>query len=187
MLDALVQLGCRIEAAPGVLSVHGVGTRPKLSEATFFLGNAGTAMRPLTAALAIVASATGAVFELRGTARMHERPIGDLVDALRALGCAVECLEREGYPPLRVSAGPAGLLLDAPIRVRGDVSSQFLSALLLALPLRSGRASSKALRNWLETSPRTRIGASRRRPAGPADTRSGGSVSYTHLRAHETV
>ncbi len=138
MLDALVQLGCRIEAAPGVLSVHGVGTRPKLSEATFFLGNAGTAMRPLTAALAIVASATGAVFELRGTARMHERPIGDLVDALRALGCAVECLEREGYPPLRVSAGPAGLLLDAPIRVRGDVSSQFLSALLLALPLRSG-------------------------------------------------
>jgi 3-phosphoshikimate 1-carboxyvinyltransferase len=69
---------------------------------------------------------------------MHERPIGDLVDALRALGCGVECLEREGFPPLRVTAGSGRLALDAPIRVRGDVSSQFLSALLLALPLRTG-------------------------------------------------
>ena len=68
---------------------------------------------------------------------MHERPIGDLVDTLRALGCGVECLEKEGYPPLRVSAGPGPLSFDAPAQVRGDVSSQFLSALLLALPLRA--------------------------------------------------
>ncbi len=138
MLDALVQLGCRIEAEPGLLTVHGVGSRPTLRDATFFLGNAGTAMRPLTAALAVVATATGASFELRGTARMHERPIGDLVDALRGIGCAVECLEQEGFPPLRVSASGGGLQLQAPIRIRGDVSSQFLSALLLALPLRGG-------------------------------------------------
>ena len=137
MLDALVQLGCRIEAEPDRLIVHGAGARPTLRVATFFLGNAGTAMRPLTAALAIVAASTGASFELRGTPRMHERPIGDLVDALRALGCGVECLGREGYPPLRVSAGNGPLLLSEPIRVRGDVSSQFLSALLLALPLRA--------------------------------------------------
>jgi 3-phosphoshikimate 1-carboxyvinyltransferase len=71
---------------------------------------------------------------------MHERPIGDLVDALRRLGCRVECLEREGFPPVRVSSGSTGLALNDPIRVRGDVSSQFLSALLLALPLRSDSA-----------------------------------------------
>ena len=141
MLDALVQLGCRIEAEPDRLIVHGAGARPGLRSATFYLGNAGTAMRPLTAALAIVAASTGASFELRGTPRMHERPIGDLVDALRALGCGVECLEREGYPPLRVTAGAGrGLALAEPIRVRGDVSSQFLSALLLALPLRADPA-----------------------------------------------
>ena len=140
MVDALMQLGCRIDRAAGSLVVHGVGHRPALREASFFLGNAGTAMRPLTAALAIVASSTGAVFELRGTPRMHERPIGDLVDALRAMGCRVDCLENEGFPPLRVCAGEHGLALDAPVRVRGDVSSQFLSALLLALPLRGGQA-----------------------------------------------
>ena len=140
MLDALVQFGCRIEAEPDRLIVHGAGARPMLRSATFFLGNAGTAMRPLTAALAIVAASTGASFELRGTPRMHERPIGDLVDALRTLGCGVECLDREGYPPLRVSAGVGPLALAEPIRVRGDVSSQFLSALLLALPLRADAA-----------------------------------------------
>src|SRR5690606_948780 len=77
-----------------------------------------------------------ACFELSGVARMHERPIGDLVDALRQLGCPVQCLQTEGYPPLRLGDGAVhALRLDAPIRVRGDVSSQFLTALLLALPL----------------------------------------------------
>ncbi|MEP7302906.1 MAG: bifunctional 3-phosphoshikimate 1-carboxyvinyltransferase/cytidylate kinase [Caldimonas sp.] len=140
MLDALVQLGCRIEAGPDRLVVHGTGARPALRSATFYLANAGTAMRPLTAALAIVAASTGASFELRGTRRMHERPIGDLVEALRGLGCVVDCLGKEGFPPLRVSAGAGPLALEQPIRVRGDVSSQFLSALLLTLPLRSDSA-----------------------------------------------
>jgi 3-phosphoshikimate 1-carboxyvinyltransferase len=137
MIDALVQLGCGIEAAPHRLTVHGLGNRPALKSATFFLGNAGTAMRPLTATLALFAASSDAVFELRGTPRMHERPIGDLIDALRALGCGVECLEREGFPPLRLSAGSGPLSFVAPLRVRGDVSSQFLSALLMALPLRA--------------------------------------------------
>ena len=91
-------------------------------------------MRPLTAALAVLAGD----FELSGVPRMHERPIGDLVDALRQLGCRIDYLGNEGYPPLRIHPAPA-LKLDAPIRVRGDVSSQFLTALLLALPL-VGRA-----------------------------------------------
>jgi 3-phosphoshikimate 1-carboxyvinyltransferase len=95
-----------------------------------FLGNAGTAMRPLTAALALI----GGDFELSGVPRMHERPIGDLVDALRQLGCNIDYLGTEGYPPLKIHPATA-LKLDAPIQVRGDVSSQFLTALLMALPL----------------------------------------------------
>jgi 3-phosphoshikimate 1-carboxyvinyltransferase len=94
-----------------------------------FMGNAGTAMRPLTAALSVL----GGDYTLRGVPRMYERPIGDLVDALRALGCAIEYLGQEGFPPLRITS-PA-LHIDAPIPVRGDVSSQFLTALLMALPL----------------------------------------------------
>ena len=137
MLDALRQLGCRIEPQPdGTLRVHGLGGQLPVRQARLFLGNAGTAMRPLTAALALLASTHGAEFELSGVPRMHERPIGDLVDALRQLGCAVDCLGQEGYPPLKLGTGsPLALQLSEPIRVRGDVSSQFLTALLLALPL----------------------------------------------------
>jgi len=137
MLKALAQLGCRIEPQPdGALRVHGLGGRLTVRQALLFLGNAGTAMRPLTAALALMSSEQGAEFELSGIARMHERPIGDLVDALRQLGCPVTCLGQEGYPPLRLGDGGAHTLqLGQPIRVRGDVSSQFLTALLLALPL----------------------------------------------------
>jgi 3-phosphoshikimate 1-carboxyvinyltransferase len=83
-----------------------------------------------------MATSQGGRFELSGVPRMHERPIGDLVDALRQLGCPVQCLQNEGYPPLRLGDGAVHTLqLAAPIRVRGDVSSQFLTALLLALPL----------------------------------------------------
>ncbi|MBU4184556.1 MAG: bifunctional 3-phosphoshikimate 1-carboxyvinyltransferase/cytidylate kinase [Gammaproteobacteria bacterium] len=137
MLAALAQLGCRIEPqADGALRVHGLGGALPVKQAQLFLGNAGTAMRPLTAALALLASVHGGAFELSGIARMHERPIGDLVDALRQLGCPVDCLGQEGYPPLRLgNETPQTLALDQPIRVRGDVSSQFLTALLLALPL----------------------------------------------------
>ena len=137
MLAALAELGCAIEQRPdGVLRVQGLGGQLRTREADLFLGNAGTAMRPLTAALALLATEQGGAFRLSGIPRMHERPIGDLVDALRQLGCPVDCLGQEGYPPLRLGNGTVSALkLDQPIRVRGDVSSQFLTALLLALPL----------------------------------------------------
>lgn len=137
MLAALNQLGCHIETLDGgVLRVHGMGGHLPVRQASLFLGNAGTAMRPLTAALALLASEQGGQFDLSGIARMHERPIGDLVDALRQLGCPMACLGQEGYPPLRLGDGTRHrLALEGPIRVRGDVSSQFLTALLLALPL----------------------------------------------------
>jgi 3-phosphoshikimate 1-carboxyvinyltransferase len=129
MLAALRTLGCAIAQDGNTVTIEGTGGQLLPGPAELFMGNAGTAMRPLTAALAVL----GGDYTLRGIARMHERPIGDLVDALRQLGCAVEYLEREGYPPLRI--GQPALALGAPIRVRGDVSSQFLTALLMALPL----------------------------------------------------
>lgn len=129
MLAALRQLGCSVKQDGNTAIISGLGGKPVQTPAKLFMGNAGTAMRPLTAALALL----GGEFELSGVPRMHERPIGDLVDALRQLGCAIDYLGNEGFPPLRLR--PGQLQLQEPIRVRGDVSSQFLTALLMALPL----------------------------------------------------
>ena len=133
MLDGLRQIGCEVEESGSTVRITGLGGRKPVSPCSLFMGNAGTAMRPLTAALALL----GGEFELSGVPRMHERPIGDLVDALRQLGCHIDYLGNPGYPPLRIAHGngvPA-LALNQPIQVRGDVSSQFLTALLMALPL----------------------------------------------------
>ena len=135
MLAALRELGCEIDSHGDTLRITGLGGRLKTRDAKLFLGNAGTAMRPLTAALAVMTATQGGRFDLGGVPRMHERPIGDLVDALRQLGCRIDYQGQDGYPPLRLSAGSGTLRTEAPIRVRGDVSSQFLTALLLALPL----------------------------------------------------
>ena len=129
MLQALRQLGCSVTVEGATAVINGLGSRPRQPQADLFLGNAGTAMRPLTAALAVL----GGDYTLSGIPRMHERPIGDLVNALRAVGCPVDYLGQEGYPPLRI--GQPQLRLGQPIPVRGDVSSQFLTALLMALPL----------------------------------------------------
>ena len=129
MLVALKTLGCSITQTGATVQITGLGGKLRKPQAKLFLGNAGTAMRPLTAALAVL----GGDFELGGIARMHERPIGDLVDALRQLGCRIDYLGNDGFPPLRI--GTPALGLDQPIQVRGDVSSQFLTALLMALPL----------------------------------------------------
>jgi len=135
MLTALEQIGCRLERSGSSLHITGIaGALPPGTAAELFLGNAGTAMRPLTAALALL----GGEFTLSGVPRMHERPIGDLVDGLRQLGCRIDYLGNEGYPPLRITpaAFEDGAALP-PIQVRGDVSSQFLTSLLMALPLRA--------------------------------------------------
>jgi 3-phosphoshikimate 1-carboxyvinyltransferase len=140
MLDALRTLGCSLERDGSVLRVRGIGGCLRVKEAKLFLGNAGTAMRPLTAALAVLTATQGGAIELSGVPRMHERPIGDLVDALRPLGCTIDDLGTPGYPPLRVRGQAGGqLATERAIHVRGDVSSQFLTALLLALPLVAGQ------------------------------------------------
>ena len=136
MLAALEALGCGLRRDGAVLHVTGIGGELTNKQAKLFLGNAGTAMRPLSAALAVLATLQGGEFELSGVPRMHERPIGDLVDALRQLGCPIQYQGNAGYPPLRIGNGRAGAVsTHEPVRVRGDVSSQFLTALLLALPL----------------------------------------------------
>jgi len=97
-----------------------------------FLGNAGTAFRPLTAVLAL----SGGEYRLSGVPRMHQRPIGDLVEPLRAIGASIDYVGKEGYPPLAIH--PGNIHIDGHIRVRGNVSSQYLSGLLIALPLAGG-------------------------------------------------
>lgn len=130
MLEALARLGVRCDAqGERTMRVRGAGGAFPQKKAELFLGNAGTVFRPLTAVLALC----GGAYRLSGTPRMHERPIGDLVDALRSIGADIEYLGRPGYPPLAIQPGtiPAG----GAVTVRGDVSSQFLTGLLLALPL----------------------------------------------------
>lgn len=129
MLEALVLLGVKIDKQPKFLTVHGCAGKFPVPQAELFLGNAGTAFRPLTAVLALL----GGDYTLTGVARMHERPIGDLVDALRQAGAQITYLGQEGFPPLKIGAYADGGT--RVLTVRGNVSSQFLTALLLALPL----------------------------------------------------
>jgi 3-phosphoshikimate 1-carboxyvinyltransferase len=130
MLEALSLLGVKItRSRQDVVAVEGCNGSFPAKQAELFLGNAGTALRPLTAVLAM----GGGHYKVSGVARMHERPIGDLVDALRSLGADIRYIGSEGYPPLEIR--PATLQGGSKVRVRGDVSSQFLTALLMALPL----------------------------------------------------
>lgn len=130
MLMALQKLGVHwlqegesqnftVEGIAGVLPVHA---------ADLFMGNAGTAIRPLTAALAVI----GGDYTIHGVARMHERPIGDLVDALNAVGARITYTGNAGFPPLHIQRGQVH---PERMQVRGNVSSQFLTALLMAAPL----------------------------------------------------
>ncbi|MFT0850918.1 3-phosphoshikimate 1-carboxyvinyltransferase [Achromobacter sp. F4_2707] len=135
MLDALGKLGIQLEQTAAGLVVHGAPRFP-VEKAELFMGNAGTAIRPLTAALAV----QGGDYRLSGVPRMHERPIGDLVNALRMLGADISYLGNEGYPPLHIGRGQPDPT--QPARVKGNVSSQFLTALLMAAPLLANTAAS---------------------------------------------
>jgi 3-phosphoshikimate 1-carboxyvinyltransferase len=131
MLDALKLLGIHWErqGQGNDFLVRGAGGAFPARQAELFLGNAGTAFRPLTAALAL----SNGQYRLAGVPRMHERPIGDLVDALRQLGADIRYLGNEGFPPLEIR--PAPIRAGGRVTVRGEASSQFLTALLMALPL----------------------------------------------------
>jgi 3-phosphoshikimate 1-carboxyvinyltransferase len=136
MLDALKILGVNWQrhGETNDYRVEGINGAFKVKQATLFMGNAGTAIRPLCAALAM----SNGDYQLSGVPRMHERPIGDLVDGLRQIGAQIDYLGNAGFPPLQVKT--AAIHLQEKIKVRGDVSSQFLTALLMALPLAKQRA-----------------------------------------------
>jgi 3-phosphoshikimate 1-carboxyvinyltransferase len=131
MLDALRTLGVGVSRIGDSddYEITGVDGAFPVKQAELFLGNAGTAFRSLTAACAL----SEGEYVLKGVARMHERPIGDLVDALRLLGARIDYLGESGFPPLAIH--PADLAGDT-TQVRGNVSSQFLTGLMMALPLR---------------------------------------------------
>src|SRR5450830_472390 len=130
MLMALQQLGVKWEQIGETQDyiVHGINGVLPVHQADLFMGNAGTAIRPLTAALAVI----GGDYTLHGVSRMHERPIGDLVDALNTVGTQIEYTGEQGFPPLRIRRGH---IHAQRIAVRGNVSSQFLTALLRVAPL----------------------------------------------------
>lgn len=113
----------------GDILIQGAQGQFKNKSAEIFLGNAGTAFRPLTAALAF----SQGDYMLSGVPRMHERPIKDLVDALLQLNADITYLNEEGYPPLKIS--PSEIIINGSVKIRGDISSQFLTALLMAIPL----------------------------------------------------
>ncbi|GBH26228.1 3-phosphoshikimate 1-carboxyvinyltransferase [Burkholderia vietnamiensis] len=129
MRDALGKRGGRLTRDGDTCVVAGTRGAVTARTADLFLGNAGPAVRPLTAALAV----NGGDYRVHGVPRMHERPIGDLVDGRRQTGAQIDSEQNEGFPPRRIK--PAAITVDGPIRVRGDVSSQFLTALLMTLPL----------------------------------------------------
>ena len=133
MLAALAALGVKIDKPDAdtylAYEVQGCGGNFPVKQAALFMGNAGTAIRPLTAALALQQGH----YTLDGVARMRERPIGDLVEGLAALGADIRYLQNPGYPPLQIHPMTASTV--DRVSVRGDVSSQFLSAMLMALPL----------------------------------------------------
>ncbi|MFM6979530.1 MAG: 3-phosphoshikimate 1-carboxyvinyltransferase [Methylophilaceae bacterium] len=147
MLEALDKLGIKLEQlAENDWLVQGCAGQFPNRQADLFLGNAGTAFRPLTAALAF----SGGEYQLTGVARMHERPIGDLVDALLQAGAHIDYLQQAGFPPLAIH--PAQLKEHLKLSIRGNVSSQFLTALLMALPM-TGKAAEIVVEGELISKP----------------------------------
>jgi len=166
MREALGRLGVPITERAHALRVHGAAGAFRQKKADLFLGNAGTAVRPLTAVLALCAGE----YLVSGVARMHERPIGDLVEALRAIGARIDYRGQPGFPPLAIH--PAKVRVAAPVPVKGDVSSQFLSAMLMALPL-SGAQASIEVRGELISKPYVEITLNVMRRFGVAVERDG--------------
>ncbi len=133
MLKALGQLGVKVELNEDktIATVHGVSGKFKTPNEPLFLGNAGTAYRPLTAVLAAIEGN----YELIGEPRMEERPIGHLVDALDSIDADITYLKNKDYPPLKILGKK---LVGGYVEIDGSISSQFLTAILMAAPLFDG-------------------------------------------------
>ncbi len=132
MLDALKTLGIPIShIVANDYLIEGQNGQFPIHKADLFLGNAGTAFRPLVAVLALM----NGDYRLSGVPRMHERPIADLVNALRQLNADISYLENEDFPPLHIKPSNVQTKNTLELTIKGDLSSQFLTGLLMALPL----------------------------------------------------
>jgi len=170
MLTALRALGVRCdEVGERTVAVHGVDGVFPVKKAELFLGNAGTAVRPLTAVLALC----NGTYRIDGVARMHERPIGDLVDALKQLGADIEYCGNSGFPPLLIR--PGQLKSVESVSIRGNVSSQYLTGLLMALPL-IGKKTAVAVDGELISKPYVEITLNAMRVFGVEVVREGWSA-----------
>lgn len=150
MLNALAQLGVSVtQTVKNEYRICGINGTFPVTDADLFLGNAGTAFRPLVAVLSLMHGH----YRLSGVPRMHERPIADLVDALRQLGANINYSGNPGFPPLEINPHTPHVIGDThTVTVKGNVSSQFLTGLLMALPL-SGRESSIEVTGTLISQP----------------------------------
>ena len=132
MINALIKLGVSVKEVnddKNIIEVKGAEHNFPNKNTNLFLGNSGTTFRPLAAVLAMMRGD----YYLSGIERMHERPIKDLVDALEQIGSSIRYEKDHGYPPITINNSP--IKISEPIQIKGDISSQYLTALLIAGPI----------------------------------------------------
>ena len=132
MINALIKLGVSVKEVnddKNIIEIKGAEHNFPNKNTNLFLGNSGTTFRPLTAVLAMMRGD----YYLSGIERMHERPIKDLVDALEQMGSSIQYEKNHGYPPITINN--SSIEISEPIQIKGDISSQYLTALLIAGPI----------------------------------------------------
>ena len=132
MINALIKLGVSVKDVnddKNIIEIKGAEHNFPNKNTNLFLGNSGTTFRPLAAVLAMMRGD----YYLSGIERMHERPIKDLVDALEQMGSSIQYEKNHGYPPISINNSP--IEISEPIQIKGDISSQYLTALLIAGPI----------------------------------------------------
>lgn len=133
MIEALTKLNVKLKVNANTIDVQGLGGvfDEGLNTVDLYLGNAGTAMRPLCSVLAV----SKGLFNLTGEPRMMERPIGPLTEALKSIGLSIEYLNNDGFPPLRIRGSKVN---SHEVSISGTTSSQFITALLMTAPVCGG-------------------------------------------------
>ena len=132
MINALIKLGVSVKEVnddKNIIEIKGTEHNFPNKNTNLFLGNSGTTFRPLAAVLAMMRGD----YYLSGIERMHERPIKDLVDALEQMGSSIQYEKNHGYPPITINN--SSIEISEPIQIKGDISSQYLTALLIAGPI----------------------------------------------------
>ncbi len=132
MINALIKLGVSVKEVnddKNIIEIKGAEHNFPNKNTNLFLGNSGTTFRPLAAVLAMMRGD----YYLSGIERMHERPIKDLVDALEQMGSSIQYEKNHGYPPITINN--SSIEISEPIQIKGDISSQYLTALLIAGPI----------------------------------------------------